>query len=374
VKVALVSYDFGDYCIRLANGLASTVDVLLLAPAQLAAPYASTLDARVTFHPFEKPRLRQPFRQLRVAWHLVRCIKAFDPDVIHLQQGHLWFNGFLPLLRAYPLVLTIHDPRHHLGDKGGRRTPQCVFDFGFRRASQLIVHALQSRDVIVAELRIAPDRIHVMPHVSLVDEPGSARPDGDDGHATALFFGRLWEYKGLEYLIRAEPLITSAVPNARIVIAGQGEDFARYRRLMVHPDRFLIYNQYVPDDRRQELFLQADVVVLPYVEASQSGVVPLAYASGKPVVATTVGGLPEIVDDGRTGYLVPPRDERALADAIIRLFRDTALRRQMGINGRHKLQAECAPSVIARQTMAVYHRALRDANAPELGISTPAAG
>jgi glycosyltransferase involved in cell wall biosynthesis len=374
MKVAVISYDFGDYCVRLASGLAPMADVLLLAPAGLTVPYASALHAGVAHHFFEKPRLRQPLRQLRVAWQLVRRIKAFDPDVVHLQQGHLWFNGFLPLLRPYPLVLTVHDPRHHLGDEGGRRTPQRVFDFGFRRASQLIVHAQQSRDVVVDALGIEPERIHVVPHVSLVDEPGSLQPDQEGGPPTALFFGRLWAYKGLDYLIRAEPIITSVMPNARIVIAGQGEDFARYRRLMVHPERFVVYNEYVPDDRRQQLFEQADVVVLPYVEASQSGVVPLAYAAGKPVVATTVGGLPEIVDDGRTGLLVPPRDERALADAIIRLFRNQALRRQMGINGRHKLEAECAPSVIARRTMAVYHRALRGAKLPEIGISTPAAG
>ena len=76
------------------------------------------------------------------------------------------------------------------------------------------------------------------------------------------------------------------------------------------------------DEVRATLFQQASVVALPYIEASQSGVVPLAYMHMKPVVATTVGGLPEMVDDGRTGYLVPPRDEQALATAVVRLLRD----------------------------------------------------
>lgn len=373
MKVALVSYDFGDYCVRLAGGLASMADVLLIAPVGLATPYASALDARVARCLFDKPRLRQPFRQLHVGSQLLRRIRAFDPDIVHLQQGHLWFNGFLPLLRSYPLVVTVHDPRHHLGDQGERRTPQRVIDFGFRRAAHLIVHAERSKDVMVAELGVEPDRIHVMPHVSLVDAPSRAWSTGDDHQPTVLFFGRIWAYKGLDYLIRAEPLITAAVPDARIVIAGQGEDFARYRRLMVHRERFTVRNEYVSDEDREELFRQADLVVLPYVEASQSGVVPLAYAAMKPVVATTVGGLPEIVDDGRTGCLVPPRDERALAGAIVRLLRDEALRRQMGINGRQKLDAECSPTVIAHHTMAVYHRALQGARIPELEISTPQA-
>ena len=63
--------------------------------------------------------------------------------------------------------------------------------------------------------------------------------------------------------------------------------------MMVHPERFIVHNEYVSDEKRAELFRRASVVVLPYIEASQSGIIPIAYRFGKPVVATTVGGLPE---------------------------------------------------------------------------------
>lgn len=355
MKVGLVSYDFGEYCMRLASALSAMADVALLLPRQLAGPHMSALDPQVNFEPFEKPRLRQAGRQLRVSFDLMNRLKTFDPDVIHVQQGHLWFNPFLPLLWRYPLVLTVHDPRQHLGDHGGRKTPQAMMDFGFRRASRLIVHAEESKQVVVRSCGAASDKVHVVPHISLGTSP-AAIPH-DDGR-TVLFFGRIWEYKGLEFLIRAEPLITAVVPDVRFVIAGQGEDFARYRQMMVHPDRFTVYNEFVPEDRCSELFQQASVVVLPYVEASQSGVIPMAYTFMKPVVATTVGGLPEMVEDGRTGYLVPPRDERSLAAAVVRLLRNKPLRRQLGLNGKRKLDAECAPPVIAQQTFEVYSRAI----------------
>ena len=148
-------------------------------------------------------------------------------------------------------------------------------------------------------MRAFPEIVDVVPHISLGSAPDDA--PSHDQEPTILFFGRIWEYKGLEYLIRAEPLITAEVPNAKIVIAGEGEDFDRYRRLMVHPERFVVYNEYVSDDVRATLFQQASVVALPYIEASQSGVLPLAYMHMKPVVATTVGGLPEMVDDGSDG-------------------------------------------------------------------------
>lgn len=358
MRVALVSYDFGEYCVRLAAGLAGTgAQVLLLLPRQLAEPYGGLLHPRVDLVTFAKPRLRQPGRQLAVAAGLVRRIRAYAPQVLHLQQGHLWFNPFLLLRGRRRLVVTVHDPRQHAGDAGGLRTPQAMMDFGFRRADQLIVHGRALVGQLVDRLGLAPGTIHVIPHIAIGH--GAARAGAVDEEAgTVLFFGRIWGYKGLDYLIRAEPRISARVPGARIVIAGQGEDFQRYRRLMVHPERFAVYNDCVSDERRAELFQRASVVVLPYVEASQSGVIPVAYAFGKPVVATAVGGLPDMVDHGRTGYLVPPRDEAALADAVVCLLRDEGLRRRLGAAGRRKLDAECAADTVARQTAAVYRLAL----------------
>jgi glycosyltransferase involved in cell wall biosynthesis len=183
-----------------------------------------------------------------------------------------------------------------------------------------------------------------------------------------LFFGRIWPYKGLDYLIRAEPLITSRAPQAKIVIAGTGEDFERYRRLMVNPDNFIVINEYVSDEKRAELFRRASVVVLPYIEASQSFIISIAYRFGKPVVATTVGGLPEMVDDGRTGFLVPPRNIDALADAVVQLMQDDGMRRKFGENGMQKVNVECAPEVVGRQTCVVYRRAMNDSPIKEYGV------
>jgi glycosyltransferase involved in cell wall biosynthesis len=203
--------------------------------------------------------------------------------------------------------------------------------------------------------------VHVVPHVAI--ESADHQRVGDDDGRTVLFFGRIWPYKGLDYLIRAEPLITSRVPQARFVIAGQGEKLSRYREMMRDPGRFTVIDEFVSRKRRDELFAAATVVVLPYVEASQSGVVPLACAHEKPVVATSVGGLPEAVDDGRTGFVVPPRDERALADAVVRLLEDPALRRAMGAAGRRKLEREWSPNKVAEGTLQVYDLALRSQDA-----------
>ena len=355
MRVAFLSFDFGEYSIRIASALAEKADVLLLLPDREANPYLAMLNGSVQTHFFVKPRLRQPLAQFRAVARLLSEIRRFKPDVVHLQSGHLWFNLALPLLRRYPLVLTVHDAERHVGDKDAQNTPQWILDFGSFRARKVIVHAPQVKEVLLRRLSIQNEDVHVIPHVLLGDE-GQGRATEDE--ATVLFFGRIWEYKGLEYLIRAEPSISARVPAAKIVIAGAGENFDRYRRMMVNRERFIIFNEYLSGEKRADLFRRAAVVVLPYIEASQSGVIPLAYRFGKPVVATTVGGLPALVEDGRTGYLVPPRDEGALANAIVHLLQDRSLRQQFGAEGKRRINIDCAPEVIARKTLTVYREAV----------------
>jgi glycosyltransferase involved in cell wall biosynthesis len=359
MKVAFVAFDgIAEYCVRLASGIAQDQDtsILLFLPNHEAEPYLHLLGNSVELQSFDKPRLRQPFKQVQMVTRLVRQIRDFNPDVIHLQCGHLWFNWALPMLGDRPLVLTVHDASIHVGEP--HNTPQWVYDRACYRARERIVHAPQVKELLLQRLSIPSSTVHVIPHVLIGDNTVTVGEKVQDGEPLVVFFGRIWEYKGLEYLIRAEPLITSRVPQAAIVIAGRGEDFDHYRRMMVHPERFIVYNEYVSDEKRAELFRRASVVVLPYIESSQSGVIPIAYRFRKPVVATTVGGLPDMVDHGRTGYLVPPRDASALAEAIISLLQDKELRRQFGENGWRKVNAECAPELVGHKTRIVYRQAM----------------
>jgi glycosyltransferase involved in cell wall biosynthesis len=121
-----------------------------------------------------------------------------------------------------------------------------------------------------------------------------------------------------------------------------------------------VHNRYVSAAERDALFREASVVVLPYLEATQSGVVPVAYSYAKPVVATSTGALSEAVVDGETGRLVPPADSAALADAVIELLQNREKRHEMGMAAHRKLHAECSPAVVARQTQEVYRLAIRD--------------
>lgn len=350
----------GEYTVRLASGLAREADTFLWLSNEDTAPHLSELSADVDHRAFAKPQLRHPFRQMAMLFRLVREVREFRPDVVHIQQGHLWLNLAIPLLRRYPLVITIHDAHHHPGDRESQKTPQWVFHYGFRRALKLIVHSTALKEEIRSSLGVRDERVSVVP---MVAHGTDKIPDltFEEDH-TVLFFGRIWEYKGLEYLIRAEPLVSAEFPDAKFIIGGRGEDFDHYRRMMVNPDRFEVHNEYVSYEDRDKLFQRASIVVLPYIEASQSGVVPVAYSFAKPVVVTKVGGLPEAVIDGVTGLLVAPRDEVGLAQAIIRLLRDRESRRQMGEAGLKMLAEYFSPKAIATQTLSVYQDAIDEFN------------
>jgi glycosyltransferase involved in cell wall biosynthesis len=201
-------------------------------------------------------------------------------------------------------------------------------------------------------------RVNVIP-IGAYDYYGAwARSDRAERPNCVLFFGRIWAYKGLEVLIEAEPLISREIPDVCIIIAGYGESIEKYRQAMVNPDRFEVHNYRIPDEKVAELFQSANLVILPYVEASQSGVVSVAYAFGKPVVATRVGGIPDVVDHGQTGYLVPPRDPYSLAEAIITLLKDRNTRHEMGRKALGRSQSDMSWPHVARRTLEVYHKAL----------------
>lgn len=358
MHIALIDFHFFEYTISLANALTEHMRISLLAPTEFRA-VADALAPEVEVSYFAKHRFRS-LANLKMLMQVRGINRRLQPDVVHLLAVNPWFNVGLTFRHPQRLVTTIHDPVKHAGDAGQRKIPQFVRDIPVRYSRRLIVHANAMKEILLERHPIPPDRVAVIPHGEFSIYRHWNDRKWSELEGTMLFFGRIWPYKGLDYLIAAEPIIAAACPQARFVIAGQGEGFGRYHAMMVHPDRFEVLNRYIPRDEVSRLFQQASVVVLPYTEASQSGIIPLAYAFSKPVVATNVGGIPEVIDDGQTGLLVPPRDSNALAEAVISLLQDDERRWQMGQRALEKTENELSWATIARQTTEVYRLAMND--------------
>jgi glycosyltransferase involved in cell wall biosynthesis len=139
-----------------------------------------------------------------------------------------------------------------------------------------------------------------------------------------LFFGYVRKYKGLDLLIRAMPEVISSNPDAKLLIVGEFyDDPSSYLNLIkeLNLERYVkVINRFVKNEEVGIYYGMSDLVILPYRSATQSAVLNVSYSFYKPVVATGVGGLEEFVEDGRTGFLVPPNSSKALAEGINKYF------------------------------------------------------
>jgi alpha-maltose-1-phosphate synthase len=383
MRVACLTFWFYDYTIQMANELAHHADVLLLLPDYKSEEYLESIDQNVRVHIFGYARNAGSIgpSSIPMLRDIARAVREFDPDVVHVQVNNPMLCPLLPMLRDYPLVATFHDIEPHPGEDRLLDPGSLLYRLTLYMSrvipDRIFVHGEALKAILVDRYRVPDSKVHVIP-IGEHEVAPFKKFEQDDlkpGTATILFFGRIHRYKGLEYLIQAEPFITREIPDARIVIAGTGEDFSRYSSMIAGREAFIVHNYKIPYDEGARLFQQANVVVLPYTEASQSGVVPTAYSFKRPVVATDVGSLPEIVDNGKTGYIVPARDPRALADAIIKILKDPQRSEEMGMQAYAKLKTDMSWSSIAQTIMQVYgdlagHSAGGYSAKPELADTT----
>ncbi len=268
-------------------------------------------------------------------WQLYRKVRADAPDVLLLQWWVPYWTPCLTMISRWikhntsiRIIYICHNVVPH--DGGGmldRRLAMTVL----RRGDAFIVHSEQDRYRLLALLPNAKVvKAHLPTYAELAHQSNALTPqmkNQQDGSSerppTLLFFGFVRPYKGLEYLIQALPLIRKQV-EVRLLVVGEfwthPHYYERYAQEFGVEQAITIVNRYVPNEELQSYFDLADVVVLPYISATQSAVVQLAFGFGKPVITTRVGGLHEVVQDGVNGLIVPPQDEVALAEAVIRYF------------------------------------------------------
>ena len=286
-------------------------------------------------------------------------------DVVHFQwlalqhvDGHL-------LPRRRPLVLTAHDILPREPRPGALRAQRRLYE----RFDAIVVHSEHGRERLLTEAGVPRERVHVIPHPALVHlragagpmASGALRelraaPGGNSARAptapTALFFGLLRPYKGLDVLVEA----WRGVDDAKLWIVGMPRmDTSALRAAAPANVRFL--ERFVSDSELRALFQAAALVVLPYREADQSGVLFTALANGRPLLLSDAGGFEEVAHAG-AARVVPAGDAQALHAALVDLLGDFAAREQMSRRARELAEGDYAPSAIAARTLALYESLL----------------
>ena len=270
-----------------------------------------------------------PFNIIRVGKH----IKKKEPDLVIIQWWHPYFAPCYWLLsnalgKKIPVLFICHNVFPH------ERFPmdKILTKLVLKKGNYFIVHSQSDGEEL---LQIVPDAsyrknplpiFNIFRKKNMTMEQARIELDKAQDSAQLLFFGFVREYKGLKYLLKAMSEVKGQLDNINLMVvgsfAGDKEEYIKLIQDLEIDDCVELIDGYIPDDEIEKYFAACDLVVLPYESATQSGIVPIAYGFDKPVVVTNVGGLPDVVTDQKTGYVVESKRPEQLSKVIIDFFRE----------------------------------------------------
>lgn len=308
---------------------------------------------------------------------LVFMLGKEKADVIHAHMPPRFFADCVSTLHklgffgAAPLILSFH-----LYVENAPSLIRAISTFHymtisrlmFRDCDRIIVPTESYRSFLMSRFNISSKKINVIPCGIDLDlfnpkkfEKGKAKKGlGKSSGKTVLFLGRLdvqgAEQKGLHYLLEAVPMVAKEFSDVKFVIAGGGERL-RYFRDLCRKSGIVPYVEFmgkVPRSQIPMIFSIADVFVLPSLYESFGIVLCEAMAMKKPIVATRIRGIVDVVDDGKTGFLVEPKNSRELAHAILEILSDDALANRLGEAGRKSVEKKYDWNFVTQHTLQVY--------------------
>jgi glycosyltransferase involved in cell wall biosynthesis len=296
---------------------------------------------------------------LSAAWRLSRLIKQLRPDVLHAHDPHGVAMAALALsmstqLDKPPLVAARRVDFHIKGNALSRwkyRQVDCFICASEAIRKMLVADGVPASRAVTIHEGIDLAHVAAAPAANLHAELWLPHHAPIVGNIAALV-----PHKGQRHLIEAAAIVLKRVPDARFVIAGEGELRQSLERQIKdhHLEKHVFLTGFRPDVL--SVLKAFDLFVMSSVTEGLGTSLLDAMACGKPIVATTAGGMPEVVKDGMTGILVPPRNHEAMADAIVRLLTNDQLRHEMGAAGQARARVYFSAERMVQDTYDLYRR------------------
>jgi D-inositol-3-phosphate glycosyltransferase len=359
--------------IRLITSVPLFEHVELTGSYEVEYLFFQLLEGRIKNFQRKSPNFRRAVKALSYPaglWRTWQELKSKPGGIFHVQWALLPLLDaeLLKALRAknWRIVYTIHD----LLSESASLPSYLQLRRLLKQMDAVIVHTPGLAARLGADFGEVRDRLHVIPI------PGTAFPlptAAEKSHSrlllglpqdvpVLLFFGLIKPYKGLEYLLTALPEVLKEFPTAKLVVAGELmmpigplENLIDHLKIRDALDLRLVF---IPQSEVAHYFHAADLVVAPYVEISASAVVRQAQGYGLPIVATRVGGLPEMILEGESGFLVPPCSSEAIAAAICQGLRNPPMLAKMGRRAYLNLKQNLTWDQIAQVTLELYQSIL----------------
>lgn len=246
-------------------------------------------------------------------------IQTFAPDFFYIPMFSINAYLYVKKFKNVPVIMTVHDLTSHLGEKNF--LIDSISNYIIKHSKYLIVLSKKFIPLAQKRFNFKKEDIFYIPHANFsYYNKENKIPSFDEIFNRILFFGRINKYKGLSVLLRAMPLIWEKLPSLKLRIAGNGEiSENEINFINENKDKIELINGWIKDEDVWDYFKDIDMTIVPYIEASQSGVIPLSYSAGKSAIATNVGGLDEqIIPIG--GVVVETNNPEAIANAVIEKY------------------------------------------------------
>ena len=303
-------------------------------------------------------RMRKYRRAPLTVSALLRIVKREKVDIIHTHSTKdAWLAGITGRISRIPIVRSRHI------STPVKQNWRAIFSYRYL-SDVIITSGKHIKDELVARNKLNPGKIISIPagvdierfDINIKGDKIRTEFRVEDSYPVVGTVAMLRKWKGIHYLLEAVPKVVSVFPDARFIIVGDGSQWNSLHK-QIHAleiDRHVMMAG-LRDDV-PEIISALDMFILPSIDSeATSQVIPQALAMGKPVIATDIGGLPEIVEDAVTGLLIPPGDPGAIATAIIRMAREREEAKEMAMKGRDKILKDFTFQKMIDRTADVYH-------------------
>lgn len=280
---------------------------------------------------------------------IYKKIKVFHPDIVQLTLYPTEYEPFLYFFRN-KVVQLVHDPFPHTGET--RRMLLVNIKLSTFFFKNFIMLNKRQREAFVNKYHLERKLVDVS-QLGIYECINEFRNTNTTINKTnyILFFGRISPYKGIDYLINA---VKRMGDDVQLIIAGGGTVYFP-KSLYEGDSRIILMNRYIDMNELYELISNCSIVVCPYTDATQSGVVMTAYSLYKPVIVTDVGGLPDMVDDGKTGFVIPSKSAESLYKVLNEIYTNPSILQTLSDNIKKKYMSGVGSwQTIANQYLNIY--------------------
>jgi len=317
-----------------------------------------------------KVKLMPPFHYA-TPFNFMRLIflKLKKYNIIHVQWVYIfpfiWFMKlFVNLSKklGFKIIYTIHDI--HDSALQNRLSSKQKVIWMYIHSDYRFIHYKSNIYLLKKKFRIKPKNIEIIYH-PLFEESYPNKVNQKESRKwlsisedkkVLLLFGKLSSYKGIEIFAKALQKLDNRYYG--LMVGRKWDTYLVEEIKKLNLKNLKIIDKYIPDEELQYYFNACDVVVAPYLDITTSGIVLLAYSFAKPVITTSIGGLPEVVVDEKTGLLIPPNDVDALVNAIKKIF--TMDYKKMGERAHKVAKEKFTWEKLAEQTIKVYEKVLEN--------------